>query len=312
MRGRTIVCTVVLAVPVLLTAASATWASDGRVGLTVSPPLAEIAADPGQVVMRHVKLENFTGLSAQITAERVNFEPSGEEGLPRFTSHPTQLGFRSWIEVSPLHAELAAGETKAFDVRIAIPRDAEPGTHLGAVIFRTSPRPSGAGSRVAVSQEITSLMLLKISGRLVERATLNRFDVATFVRAPVPFTTEVRNRGNVHFKPRVTITVQNLLTRHTTTIFVDSGNVLPQSVRRFPATWKPSWLFGLYRAKLTVSYGHGHADLTSSRTFFGYPGVKVLVLGAIGAVILVLLRRRLGRALYALVGRTPAAPPKRR
>jgi hypothetical protein len=130
-----------------------------------------------------------------------------------------------------------------------------------------------------------------------------------FEYGPIDFLVRLRNTGSVHEKPVGTITVTNAFGKSVGSLNLNpnSGNVLPDSIRRFERTLNTKQLFGAYTATLTLTYGSGQ-KLTAHTSFWVVPW-KLIVLVLIGLVavffILRLVIRRYNNYIIAQSRRKP-------
>ena len=72
----------VLAVLAITPIIHAQQASQGQ-GLEISPPLAELKADPGQVIQTTLKIRNVTQQTLVVSSEINDFTADGEDGQPK-------------------------------------------------------------------------------------------------------------------------------------------------------------------------------------------------------------------------------------
>lgn len=278
------------------------------IAFAVSPPTFELTTNPGEKRSEALVLENQTSESHEVTVRVVNFVSGGERGEPNFTEEKTPYSLAGWVTVSPLKVQIPAKTMQYFDFTLNLPADAEPGGHYAAIIFRSEVPFNPSESSVNVVHEIGALILLRVPGDVVERASIVSFraDKDSFDRGPIALEARIRNEGNVHFKPTAVITIDNIFGRRVANIPLKTGNVLPDSVRRFDSAWKRGWLWGPYRAKLTVLYGDGEPKVLRAWVgFFGFP--LVIVLALLLSILLAYLRRLHRRARQSAKPATAAA-----
>ncbi len=297
----------VLSVMAIFAGFSLAQQETGSIALSVSPQVFEVSADPGDVVTESFKIVNGTDIDLTLSATPKNFTPEGEDGSINLTQESTPYSLASWISVSPLEVVVPARGSQVFDFVITLPVDAEPGSHLGSVIVQTNPVDID-GSGAAVSQEIGPLILVSVSGDIVEAAEIASFTTdSVWEKGPIAFETRVTNNGNVHFKPSGTIEIKNIFGNVVTNIDLEEKNVLPNSTRKLVNEWAPSgFTVGRYTADLTLVYGSDGVILTDSISFTVFP-YKVIVPVTLGVILLVYLgvkyRGRLSRAGKALSGK---------
>jgi hypothetical protein len=280
-------------------------AEDGRTSLAVSPPTFELSANPGDKLQRAIRVENLTDRALTVAVERRNFTALGEEGQATLTPENTAYSLASWIAVAPDTATIPAKDSKDFDFTITVPASAEPGGHFGSIVFKTAAPPANTSGGVAVGQEIGSLILLKVAGNAEEKASIVSFNSAAdlWEYGPITFETRIKNEGNVHLKPTLTMTITDMFGRKVATIPMDSRTILPGSIRKLTGTWAEKSLFGRYTATLSAAYGDKKQIITATTSFMVIPYKIVFGVG-IGLVIVGFLlyraRQRLARSLKVL------------
>ena len=276
-----------------------------KIGLAVSPPTFELSANPGDKLKHSIRVDNLTAKDAPVTVEHRNFSPIGEEGQAVLTPDDTPYSLASWIKVNPSTITIPTKESKVFDFTIDVPSNAEPGGHFGSIVFKTAAPAEKSSGGVAVGQEIGSLILLKVAGNAKEKAEITSFRSTAdlWEYGPVAFEARLKNTGNIHLKPTITITLTDMFGRKVATIPVDSRNILPNSIRKLDAKWGEHSLFGRYTATLSVAYGDKKQIVTASTSFFAIPYRLILIILAILATVGFLVyrgRRRLLRSVKVL------------
>lgn len=278
--------------------------------LSVSPPLFELSANPGDSLDNQIRVSNLSGQPQKITVSKKNFTAQGEEGGVELTDETTNFSLASWIEMEQDTVTIPASEDHIFNFNIKVPVKAEPGGHFGTIIFRaeTETKPDATGA--VVTPEVGSLLLVKVAGDISEKASIEEFKAEPdfYENGPFQFVTRINNGGNVHFKPRGTISISNMLGQEVGTVNFDERNVLPDSIRRFENTWDPNgFRFGRYTATVSLVYGAEDKLITSTATFWVFPWKAAILI----AVIIGLLifgtwryRTRLRAAYRALAGKS--------
>ncbi|HSH18297.1 MAG TPA: DUF916 domain-containing protein [Candidatus Saccharimonadales bacterium] len=286
-------------------------AQDNRAGLAISPPSYELSANPGDTITNTIRVDNLIDQAQEVTVSPRNFTALGEEGQVNLTEEDSTYSLAKWITIAPAKGSVAPKESQEFTYTIKVPANAEPGGRFGSIVFKTTARPLQGQSGVAVGQEIGSLLFLKIAGNVQEKSSVADFKAARAINEykPVPFEVRVKNEGNVHLRPKGTVTITNIFGKKVATVPLESRNVLPDAVRKMTAEWKDGGrlIFGRYTATVSVVYGSDNQIATASTTFWGFPYTIMLVI--LGALILLgglafKARVRLKLALRALSGKS--------
>ncbi len=275
--------------------------------LSISPPLFELSANPGDTITNSIRVDNLTDTELHISVDKKNFSALGEEGQVDLTEESGAFSLASWITTEPASATIPGRGSQTFTYTIKVPANAEPGGHFGSIIFKTDAIPVEGGSGAAVAQELGALLLVKVAGDIREDAAIESFTTnGIWEKGPVEFSARLKNRGNVHFKPRSTVTITNMAGDQAGTVQLSENNILPNSIRNFTTSWNPGrFSFGRYTANLTVVYGSENTILTTSTTFWIIPYKLILLVILIAAGLGYLIwhyRERLKAAYKALRG----------
>jgi len=199
-----------------------------------------------------------------------------------------------------------------FPYRIEVPQDAEPGTHLISLVFQLRPaeKTITEGAAVYIGSNVATNIFVKVLG-----ATIDDIDVefksgvfakkgpdvtvaerkesflpkSFFLKPPVDFLVTVDNKGNTHQKPDGNIKVVNdLFGSRTEEIQVNEVNkiILPGTERTFEvSSYGQGFMFGKYRAKITLLYGDPLKPLEKEIAFWIVPVTEMSIAG--GGVIVI-------------------------
>lgn len=277
--------------------------SQDKTTLSVTPPTFDLSANPGDTVKNSIKVQNVTDKPLSIKTAIKNFEPVGTQGDVGLTDDSGQYSLASWIHVTPGSSVLQPKESKVFNFSIDIPKNAEPGGKFGSIVFQTAP--GSDKTAVGVSQQIGTLLLLRIAGDAKESAHIVSMQADRDAEGQsVIYKTLIANDGNVQVKPIGSITVTNMFGKKITTMPFGGKYVIPGAQREFDNTWNHKGvLFGKYTATLTLLYGTKNTTLTATTSFISIPWKLIsIILLAIVLLGFVLWksRKRLKRAFLIL------------
>ena len=275
----------------------------------ISPPVSNIAVDPGNGTKGTIKVTNLTGTQISLQVGKANFVAKGEEGQvelvdagdPAYSLAPYFIIDQAVIDVPPR-------TTRDVTYSINVPKDAEPGGRYGSITFNTIPAklPNGQ-SGASVKQELAALIFLRINGATNEQLSIESFTAGNnfYEYGPIDFTVRVKNSGSVHERPAGTIVVKDMFGLTAGKFTLDEKNVIPGAIRKFDAAFKKKLLFGHYVATLTLQNGTVQT-LTAKTSFTVIPyrllGIIVLFL-AIFFIIFWKGRYRIARAVRILSGK---------
>lgn len=282
--------------------------------LTISHPIIELTANPGETLEFAVKLTNNETETKTFYADVRNFKAGAEEGRPEFLSDEEGIsGFASWLKLPSAQITLAPREKQEIKFSIEVPQSAEPGGHYAALLWGTAP--SLNEGEVGISGKTGHLILLKVSGVIKEAGRPLAFatNKNIYSRLPVDFTLAFLNEGNVHLKPLGQIEIKNALGRQAAIVplNLERKNVLPASARTFETSWLKEnygvaetknkgffgeliaefqneisqFAFGRYTASAAVIFGAGNETVFIETSFWVVPWILL----GIGALTLVLL-----------------------
>lgn len=292
--------------------------------LTVSPTKIELKGDPGQVVTGGFELLNEQKNPVTFYASYENFEASGEDGTPNFVAG--DYGLAVWMKAQD-SVTLKAGEYKKIPFTITIPKDADAGGHFAAVFWGTNPPAAEGEASVSIGAKTGILVLLTVSGEVKEGGSLLGFSTKDnqrfFTSLPVDFYYRFQNGGGDRLKPVGTVKIKNMFWITTDEFDANktSGNILPNSTRRFLTTWdgvskddlkdavvvedknsdKAKGFFdtvpyqwnhfamGMYTAKLGLTYGSDAKITNDSFVFFVLPWQLMIVIALIAIVVFFVL-----------------------
>lgn len=223
---------------------------------------------------------------------------------------PSDLG----QEEIPLKLPVEGNALFDFPYYIEIPQDAEPGTHLISLVFQAKPaeNTNEEGAAVYIGSNVSTNIFIKVLG-----ATLDDIDVdfkagtfanddpnlspaekkksfeskTFFLKPPVDFLVTILNNGNTHQKPDGNIKIVNdLWGSRTEEIQVNQDNkiILPDTNRTFEVdSFGQGFMFGKYRAKITLLYGDPLRPIQKEIAFWIVPLVEILI--ALGIIILIIV-----------------------
>jgi hypothetical protein len=284
-------------------------------GITVSPLVFELSANPGDQLRNSIQVTNTTATPLNLTVDARNFVALGEEGQPGLTEEETTFSLAKWVTAEPAEFTIDAKATQTINFAINTPVNAEPGGHFGSIVVHT--KPGGGEGQVAIAQEVAPLVLLKVAGDIKEGAEISSFKANPNFseKGPVNFELRIKNTGNVHFKPLSSVVITNMFGQEVGKAQFDPRNVLPDSTRKFETSWKPDFLFGRYTATATIVYGSENQVIQTTTTFWGFPTTLALMIGIpliLLGVLIFLGRKRLGRSFKVLFGKEQVAETKKK
>lgn len=283
-------------------------------GVTIAPVIDEFTSESGTTTERSIKITNPVQEVVTLYPQALNIYSDNDKGQPKFYSlneRNSKYAVSDWITFSKPLIRIAPGEVEEFVYKLTVPKDSEPGGHYGAVLFSTKPPVVATAdpkvSQVSVVGLVGTLVLHTTPGKVIQEATLTDYTAPTvLIRPPANFSLTFQNTGNVHVKPTGEIKIRNMFGAVITSLKVNDGggNVLPDSTRKFEASWGFNWKqIGKYTATAIATFGSPEQQVTSVRIFYVIP---IWLLTALGLVILLIIWRVIRKKIKP---KLPPPPP---
>jgi hypothetical protein len=189
--------------------------------VTVTPPLFQLTIGPGEFWSSSVKIVNSNPFDVTYYAQAVDFSAEGEVGQSKFVPILDDAGERerstyslgSWIDISPEPIVVKKGMSREVPFTVRIPEHAEPGGHYAAILVGTQPPTDRAdGPVVKVSSYVSSLLLVRVKGEIVEKGRIREFisSKTWYDAADVHLSLRFENMGNAHVRPQGEVTIYNM------------------------------------------------------------------------------------------------------
>ncbi|MEI6690377.1 MAG: hypothetical protein WCL07_01370 [bacterium] len=269
--------------------------------LEISPPSQEANADPGATITIKAKVRNSGGQPTNIKVRLEDFTASGAEGQVALINNGDQ-SLSSYTKLSRDNFSLQPGESQEITATIKLPKNTAGGKY-GAFVFSSLGGATDPGS-AAVSQEVASLFLIKVSGDVVEDLQLGGFFVPSFLEfGPVPFLLQFNNMGNVHLKPYGLVNVRDVFGNSVKDIVVKGEtNVFPKASRQMHITLDNKFLCGPYTAHALINYGSKNQTLSLTTRFFVFP-IRIALIALLLVFVIYRGRKRIAKAIKALGGK---------
>lgn len=273
--------------------------------IIVSPVYYEQVLSPGEEKKLDVKITNNSPrISTMVYPLIHDFTTDPNEGgqpqLLPVNEETAKYSLKRWIDIKSDPISLKPKERAFVPFTIKVPRDAEPGSHWGMVVFSGENPKLKGGNEVGVSSEIGIMILVNVEGPSIKKGQLLDFfrNLQWYENPPIIFTTRIQNVGTVHFKPLGVIEIKSLITGKKKTVLQVNeaySNVLPDSIKRFENIWKPKGFFfippmGKFQAQLTLSLESSDNTVTRRLAFWIIPWRFLLLVFLILIFFLILLK----------------------
>jgi len=293
---------IALALLIAHTPSTASAASSGGNGLRVSPVRSDITIYPGKTEKVTVNVTNVTSVSAQLQTVVNDFVANpNETGEPAIILNPNQYAPSHSLKryaTTGGNFTLRPGEQKNVTVTINIPANAAGGGYYGAIRFAPASNVNGPNQTVSLAGSVGTLVLVKVPGDIKEQLSIASFDARVNDRPSSFFlnnksidaVVRFQNQGNIQEQPFGKILLKNrsgkVLAAYEVNNAVPPGNVLPDSIRKFPIPLKDKvGSFGQFKLEGNFGYGSSGQLLSASTTFYVIP--TWLIIAFISLVLLI-------------------------
>jgi hypothetical protein len=285
----------------------------------------QFLTSPGARATDHVAIQNFANEPVQITvyaADAVTTRDGSLSFAPR-TDVPKDTG--AWIRLPGGRptVTIPARRFVVLPLAVAVPADASPGDHVGAVIASlTSKVVSKSGQRVSLDQRIALRTFFRVAG--ARRPQLTVKDVhARYLGVADPIaagtarvTYTVTNTGNVRLGAKQRVRVSGLLGDSTTLLPADIPMLVPGGSATLTVTVPkvlPTFIVTAH-IELTPVVFAGDVDgnvakhYSGSGRFWAVPWTLLALIAALLALYVVVRKLRRRRGTPPSAAASPAAP----
>lgn len=298
--------------------------------ITVSPPVIELNAKPGDKLTEKFRIRNNQSNTANLKVDVKKLSSDSTSGEPIPAEPKSDDEFISWVKVEHPTFKALSKEWTDVNFTIDIPENASYGYYY---VLRVSPenqdKVNGVGT--TVKGEVYVVVLLNvIKEGAIAKGELIEFKPNTFVSEylPVEFIAKVANKGNIHIKPSGNIFIRSLKDKDVAILDINPGrsSVLPSGNRSFSSSWNDGFIvrtpvvengvtkldargnpetkitinwdklthfrIGPYTATLLMVYDDGKRDATieGTTTFWLIPYTAILVI-VVGLIAIFILIR---------------------
>lgn len=260
--------------PAVHAPASAAPAPTPDFSLTVSPtrlviPQEQLSKD------QHFAVTNHGKLPLDVVVNRAGFT-SGQDGTLHFQREEAPYSALTWISASPAKFHLAPGARQVVAVRIAVPKNPEPGDHHVAMLFMVPA--AGDKKQIRLNRGIGAPLYITVPGPVDDTVKIPSLRTSGFAMGgPVHFTATFQDTGTVHRdfrdKGRLNVRVDGQ------DVAFPDFTVQRDSTREVTARWDDPPLMCICRAEVVVPGPHGTSQAARATVviFPVLPAVGVLV-----------------------------------
>ena len=250
--------------------------------ITVTPPTVSVTGNPGYYTEGTMGIINDSDSPITFKAEMHDFIVQDNVGTPEILPANTLMTTYSaaaWMGVTPQTFTIQPKKRQNLNYFIQIPGNAKPGGHYAAVVFvPVSEKNTVENTGSQVNGQVGTLFSVAVNGLIKENATVSKFSANSFQEyGPVNISSQIKNYGDLHIKPKGYITVSDMLGRKAI-LPLKENNIFPQAARDYENQFGTSLMIGRFKAELLASYGvNNNLPLTATIYFWIFPWKIVLV-----------------------------------
>jgi len=237
-----------------------------EVSLSISPPILEVTIQPGKTVTQTYTIIDG-GIPIVISPKIVPFVPLDQNGHPEIIEDPNSINaFSNWFSFDPTPVSLSSGDSHNFNVKFTPPEAAEEKDYYFTLLLATQ-NDNGLDINQTQSQaRIGANILLTISkdGNPQKSASISLFSAPRLIDSfqNIIYKVSIKNIGSAFFKPKGTITVNQILFGPKTTLKLAPQNILVGGARvvscidgenLIPCQLPSKFLIGIYKATLSFT-----------------------------------------------------------
>ena len=221
-------------------------------GIGVEPTVVEKCVSQGGKVKGIFTVVNDGDESVQVVVQPENWPRKREA-----------VDISSWLEIKPEEFELGPKGRKKVKYKVRVPKEAE-GELMSMVFFATT---APAGRAVNIRTRFGVALYVTVKGTEVLEGEVSDLKVEKTTseekREKFHFAALVENGGNVHFRPRGKVIIENGEGKKLDEVEMQYGwPVFPDNKQLYRANWQPEEILpGTYRTVAIFNYGDIYSDL---------------------------------------------------
>lgn len=283
----------IFVIVILAVSAAGVFAQSPSRSITVIPPTREVTINPGDKTEGVFKVVNDGDKPLTFNAVIRDYIVKDNQGTPEILPPNTlsnKYSGASWIAVLPSTFTVPPHTRQELNYYIQVPLDARPGGHYAAVMYEPAEILGVEGTGAGVDTQIGTLFYIGVNGDINEDAQVIKFNTTkSFLEnGPVTLETEIKNNGDLHIKPKGTITVKNMIGKTISTQPLEDHNIFPEKSFLFTNEFGGKWMIGRYTVNLAATYGqNNNLPLVAATSFIVFPW-KVASVAILVIVIIIL------------------------
>jgi len=224
--------------------------SQTSLALTIGPSRFEVTLPPGEIAVTDYFVQNETEKPVHVTVEPENWFKDAYAY--------EDLVIEDWLKLDTYEFSLEPKEIKKIKLTIIVPTDIK--GEIVAQIFFTSGVLTEEGQPAGVRARLGAVLYVAIEGTEKINASIESITISKVTEQgeeKTKIALQVRNKGNVHIRPKGKILIENRKKEKIDELELLSGRAtLPGQYHTYYAYWKePKLKNGSYKIHATIDYG---------------------------------------------------------
>ena len=282
---------------------------------------------PGQKANDVVSVYNLANVPLDLQLYATDGFTNGQGSFSALTTDKPATDAGSWVTLGiPKRSVLRVPPRSRVDVpfTVAIPKDASPGDHFGAMVVSLSSKAANSsGTLLDVDSRVIAKMEVRVAGEVKPQLTLESLS-ASFAGTMNPIrsgsalvTFQVKNTGNIVQRGRIQVALHGLVGPSPDPVIAEIPTLTPGSTIVISVPFASVWPAVRYTATASVTPLAEVGDpvgaaQTSETTFWALPlaqaGLLLLLAAIVAAVMAAINRRRRTRPRGGRHGALPSQP----
>lgn len=283
----------------LITAMAPEVFAQSALPLMVSPARQEIVINPDETAYFSVRFYNLSKSPISGFIKVSDFIVDNNEGTPKIIESPnqafTRFSAQNWVTLPYTNITIAAQDEVSLQAKVKVPINARPGGHYISLYFESTPPSEGVKNKTNtdIVLKLSSLIYLKVDGKIFEKATINRFIASNFYEyGPVKVEVQILNRGDYHIKPKGATSLTDIFGKSIDQSNLKEENVFPDATKNYKSVLGLNrFMIGRYKISFFASYGQTGQIIETSRYIWIFPWRLTLIIILL-MIFIILIRRK--------------------
>ncbi len=216
--------------------------------IVAQPAKVEISLQPGQKTKKTVMAVNRSNSFAKLKVYVKDYRVDSYGKVELYDKLP--INAVKWLVPQFSEISLMPLESKAVQFIVTAPEDMEAGGHYASIVFE--PENSQATGQNKTFGELVLLTIAKEG--ITTGLKLDNFSIGALQNPnPIQLDLNIKNMGNTHFTAKGSVAFTDIFGRQAEQFDLGELLVYPENSRNFSFKWNSHPLFGIYKAKATLT-----------------------------------------------------------